>query len=65
MLLEDADVQAMIERYSRDTVMEAIHIEMDKLRAFIGKIGDEEEELAQFFLLKRHIKMKRWRRLLC
>lgn len=39
VLLEDADVQAMIERYSRDTVMEAIHIEMDKLRAFIGKSG--------------------------
>ena len=57
VLLEDADVQAMIERYSRDTVMEAIHIEMDKLRAFIGKSGDEEEAMAQIAMLKSHIEM--------
>ena len=29
VLLEDEAIQAMIEHYSRETVMEAIHVEMD------------------------------------
>ena len=29
MLLEDESIQKMIEQYSRETVMEAVHIEMD------------------------------------
>ena len=57
VLLEDSDVQAMIEMYSRDTVMEAIHIEMDKLRAFIGKSENEEAAMAQIEMLKSHIEM--------
>ena len=57
VLLEDSDVQAMIEMYSRDTVMEAIHIEMDKLRAFIGKSESEEAAMAQIEMLKSHIEM--------
>ncbi len=32
ILLADAEIQGLIETYSRDTVMESIHMEMDKLR---------------------------------
>lgn len=40
VLLEDEDIQKMIEHYSRETVMEAVHIEMDKLRKFIAGTED-------------------------
>ena len=36
VLLESQTIQEMIERYRRDSVMEAIRAEMDNLRAFIG-----------------------------
>ena len=42
ILLENEDVKALIEKYSRDTVMESIHVEMDKLRKYIGQCDDEE-----------------------
>lgn len=42
VLLEDEAIQELIGRYSRDTVMEAIHTEMDKLRRFIGECEEEE-----------------------
>ena len=45
VLLENQAIQEMIERYSRDSVMEAIRAEMDNLRAFIG--GCDEEDKAQ------------------
>ena len=45
VLLESQTIQEMIERYSRDSVMEAIRAEMDNLRAFIG--GCDEEDKAQ------------------
>ena len=35
VLLEDKAIQEMIACYSRETVMEAIHTETDKLRKFI------------------------------
>ena len=42
VLLENQAIQEMIERYSRDSVMEAIRAEMDNLRAFIGGCDEEE-----------------------
>ena len=41
VLLEDEAIQAMIEHYSRETVMEAIHVEMDKLRRYIGECDED------------------------
>ena len=32
ILLENEEIKKLIEKYSRDTVMESIHVEMDKLR---------------------------------
>lgn len=55
MLLEEAQIQALIGRYSRDTVMEAIHIETDKLRKYIGQCEDEEKAKEQISLLRAHI----------
>lgn len=57
VLLEREDIQGMIEQYSRDTVMEAIHVETDKLRRFIGQCKDEESARAQIELLTCHIEM--------
>ena len=57
ILLENEAVQELIEHYSRDTVMESIHIEMDKLRKFIGQCEDEEKAKAQIELLVPHIEM--------
>lgn len=57
VLLEDEAVQALIAHYSRDTVMESIHLEMDKLRNFIGQCEDEEKARAQIELLIPHIEM--------
>ncbi len=55
VLLENQAIQEMIERYSRDSVMEAIRAEMDKLRAFIGGCDDEEKAQEQILLLVSHI----------
>lgn len=55
VLLENQAIQEMIERYSRDSVMEAIRAEMDNLRAFIGGCDDEEEAQEQITLLVSHI----------
>ena len=57
VLLEDEAVKEMIDCYSRETVMESIHIEMDKLRKFIGQCEDEEKARHQIRLLKDHIEM--------
>lgn len=43
ILLEDERIRQMIETYSKDTVMESIHIETDRLRTFIGTCEDEKE----------------------
>ena len=55
ILLEDETIRELIERYSRDTVMEAIHIEMERLRKFIGECEDEEAAKEQTELLTTHI----------
>lgn len=57
ILLEDENIQKLIEKYSRDTVMESIHTEMDKLRTFIGQCEDEEKAKRQIELLIDHIEM--------
>lgn len=47
VLLEQESVQALIQRYSRETVMEAIHEETEALRARIGSCKEEEIEEVQ------------------
>lgn len=55
VLLESQTIQEMIERYSRDSVMEAIRAEMDNLRAFIGGRDEEDKAQEQIALLVSHI----------
>lgn len=55
VLLQDELVQEMIEEYSRDAVMEAIHMEMDRLRKFISACEDEDKAKAQIELLISHV----------
>lgn len=55
VLLENKSIREMIEQYSRDAVMEAIHMEMDKLREFISHSDDEEKAQEQIELLVPHI----------
>ena len=55
VLLESQTIQEMIERYSRDSVMEAIRAEMDNLRAFIGGCDEEDKAQEQIALLISHI----------
>ena len=57
ILLENETIQELIDHYSRDPVMEAIHIEMDRLRQFIGQCEEEEAAKAQIELLIAHIEM--------
>ena len=57
ILLENEDVKALIEKYNRDTVMESIHVEMDKLRKYIGQCDDEEKAKKEISLLVPHIEM--------
>lgn len=58
ILLEDETIKAMVETYSRDTVLEAIRQESEKLRAFIGDCEKEEEAQKQISLLITHIEAK-------
>ncbi len=44
ILLADEGIKVLIETYSRESVMEAIHSEMEKLRAFIGTCEEEEKQ---------------------
>ncbi len=55
ILLGDERVQELIDVYSKDTVMESIHTETDRLRGFIGQCEDESEAVAQTELLVPHI----------
>lgn len=55
VLLENQAIQETIERYSRDSVMEAIRAEMDNLRAFIGGCDEEDKAQEQIALLISHI----------
>lgn len=51
VLLENEKIQDMIGQYSRDTVMEAIHTELEKLRSFISACTDEEQAKLQISML--------------
>ncbi len=55
ILLESEIIRRLIGLYSRDTVMEAIHMEMDKLRKFIGECEDERAAKEQISLLPANI----------
>ena len=55
VLLENQAIQEMIERYSRDSVMEAIRAEMDNLRVFIGGCDEEDKAQEQIALLVSRI----------
>lgn len=55
VLLADEKVQMLIETYSRETVMESIHLEMNRLRAYIAKCEDEEEAKRQIEALTEKI----------
>ena len=41
ILLEQDCIQKMIEHYGRESVMEAIHIELDNLRKYIASCEDD------------------------
>ena len=55
ILLADEGIKVLIETYSRESVMEAIHSEMEKLRAFIGVCEEEEKAKQQIALLNENI----------
>ena len=57
ILLENEEIKKLIEKYSRDTGMESIHVEMDKLRQYFGQSDDEEKAKKQSELLIPHIEM--------
>ena len=57
VLLEDEAIQAMIEHYSRETVMEAIHVEMDKLRRYIGECDEEAQARHRIDHLTERVEM--------
>lgn len=57
VLLENETIQKLIDRFSRQTVMEAIHVEMDALRKYIAQSEDEESAKAQIDLLVLNIEM--------
>ena len=55
ILLELELIQNLIDKYGRETVMEAIREEMDALRAFIGACEEEETARAQIDALPENI----------
>lgn len=55
MLLQDETIRKMIEQYSREAVMDAVHMEMDRLREFISGCDEEEAAKKQIELLPAHV----------
>ena len=51
VLLEDSAIQELTGRYGKETVMESVHIETDRLRAYITKSENEEEARKEISLL--------------
>ena len=47
VLLEDEKIKQMIEVYGRDIVIDAIRVEMDRLRKFIAKCDSEFDRADQ------------------
>lgn len=58
LLLQDETIQRMIEQYSRDVVMDAVHEELDQLRRFIADCREEEQAREQIGLLVSHIRQR-------
>ena len=58
VLLEDPEIQGLIETYSRDTVVESIHLEMDALRKYIGTCEDEEKAKEQILKMENAAAIK-------
>lgn len=57
ILLEQESIQGMIEHYGRESVMEAIHIELDRLRSYIATCEDDDLARTQIERLEDHIEM--------
>lgn len=55
VILEDVRVKRAIEKYSREAVMEAIRMEMDKLREYIARAEEEESAKKRIFELVPNI----------
>lgn len=55
VLLEDSVIQELIGCYGKETVMESVHIETDRLRTYIAKAEDEKEAKRQIELLIPHV----------
>lgn len=55
ILLEDEALKSLMDQYGKEPVMEAIHTETDRLRAFIGSCEEEEKSAEEVALLKEHI----------
>ncbi|MBQ8804228.1 MAG: L-seryl-tRNA(Sec) selenium transferase [Tyzzerella sp.] len=55
VLLENEEIKASMEYYGRDIVVEAIRVEMDELRAFIGTCEDEEAAMEKITKLTERI----------
>ena len=58
VLLEDEKIKQMIEVYGRDIVIDAIRVEMDRLRKFIAKCDSEEEAREQVQNLTEQIRLQ-------
>ena len=58
VLLEDEKIKQMIEVYGRDIVIDAIRVEMDRLRKFIAKCDSEEEAREQIQNLTEQIRLQ-------
>lgn len=56
ILLADGQIQDLIRTYSKETVMEAIHGETERLRALIGSCREETEAMEQIRLLIPNIR---------
>ena len=57
ILLEQDCIQKMIEHYGRESVMEAIHIELDNLRKYIASCEDDAMAKEQVEMLESHIEL--------
>lgn len=58
LLLEDENIKSKIDFYGRDIIVEAIRIEMDELRKFIGTCESEEEAKARIEKISEHILLR-------
>lgn len=55
ILMEEESIKKMVEEYSYDSVLEAVRMEQDKLRAYINASEDEEEAQSRIESLPEQI----------